>query len=244
MTPTTRATISAVAAALIAVAGYFGTLPLAIAISVLIALAAIGWPSIMRISHRKAATIIMIVAGAIAVFAVAVGQGEPYLRYAVAAAAAAVLLALSSEVFFPSPRGRAVASVAGLAAGGLVAVSGAAWLATERTAGASDLVVTAGVCLAVAAIASTMTSKANINGILAVALGGGIGVVMGVLFDTVTPVGGFVVGMVAAASVLIIAELARREPKPRNRWAGLTSGVTPVLVAGALVYIGGRLLVG
>ena len=244
MTPTTRATISAVAASAIAVAGFYGNLSLAIVISVLIALAAIGWPSIMRISHRKAATIIMVISGAIAVFAVAVGRGEPYLRYAVAAAAAAILLALSSEVFFPSPRGRAVASVAGLAAGGLVAVSGAAWLATGRTAGARDLVVAAGVCLAVAAIGSIATAKANINGILAVTAGAGFGVLMGVLFDTVTPVGGLVVGLVAAASVLIIAEIARREPRPRNRWAALTSGVTPVLVAGALVYIGGRLLVG
>lgn len=244
MTPTTRTTIGAGAAVLIAVAGYFGTRPLAAAVALLICVAAIGWPSIMRIAHRKAATAIMVASGAIAVFAVAVGRGEPYLRYAVAAAAAAILLALTSEILFPSPRGRAVASVSGLAAGGLVAVSAAAWLATGRTAGARDLVVAAAVCLAVASVASTLTSKANVNGIIAVLLGGAAGAGLGSVFDTVTIVGGLLVGLVAAASVLIIGELARREPAPRTTWAGITSGVAPVLIAGALVYIGGRLLVG
>jgi hypothetical protein len=244
VTPTTRATIGAGAAVLIAVAGYFGTRPLAVAVAALICVAAVGWPSIMRIAHRKAATAIMVISGAIAVFAVGVGRGEPYLRYAVAAAAAAVLLALTSEIFFPSPRGRAVASVSGLAAGGLVAVSAAAWLATGRTPGARDLVVAAAVCLAVASVCSTLTSRANVNGIVAVVAAGAVGAGLGFLFDTLTEVGGLLVGLVAAASVLIIAEMARREPAPRNAWAGITSGVAPVLIAGALVYIGGRLLVG
>lgn len=244
MTPTTRTTIGAAAAVLLAVAGYLGNVFVAIAVAALICIAAIGWPSIMRIAHHKAATLIMVASGAIAVFAVAAGRGEPFLRYAVAAAAAAILLALTSEVFFPSPRGRAVASVSGLAAGGLVAVSGAAWLASARTPGARDLVVAAAVCLAITSVASTITSKANVNGILSVAGGVALGALLGAFFDTLTIVGGILIGLVAAASVLIIGELARREPAPRTIWAGITSGVTPVLIAGALVYLGGRLMVG
>lgn len=244
MTPTTRTTIGAAAAVLLAVAGYLGNVFVAIAVAALICIAAIGWPSIMRIAHHKAATLIMVASGAIAVFAVAAGRGEPFLRYAVAAAAAAILLALTSEVFFPSPRGRAVASVSGLAAGGLVAVSGAAWLASARTPGARDLVVAAAVCLAITSVASTITSKANVNGILSVAGGVALGALLGAFFDTLTIVGGILIGLVAAASVLIIGELARREPAPRTMWAGITSGVTPVLIAGALVYLGGRLMVG
>lgn len=244
MIPSTRTTVTFAAAVFIAVTGFYGTRYLALGVGLLIAVAAVGWPSIMRIAHKKPATIIMIISGAIAIFSVGLGRGEPYLRYAVAAAAAAVLLALTSEVFFPSPRGRAVASVSGLAAGGLVAVSGAAWLATERTPGSADLVVAAAACLAMAALGSTLTSRANINGIISVVLAGGFGAYLGTLFDTLTEVGGLLVGLVAAASVLIISELARREPAPRNIWAGITSGITPVLVAGALVYIGGRLLVG
>jgi hypothetical protein len=89
-----------------------------------------------------------------------------------------------------------------------------------------------------------LTSRANVNGIVAVVAAGAVGAGLGFLFDTLTEVGGLLVGLVAAASVLIIAEMARREPAPRNAWAGITSGVAPVLIAGALVYIGGRLLVG
>ncbi|MFO7243809.1 MAG: hypothetical protein DIU73_002900 [Actinomycetes bacterium] len=244
MNPTTRTNIGASAALVIAVAVFFGNRYLAAAVAALICVAAIGWPSIMRIAHHKAATLIMIASGAIAVFAVAVGRGEPYLRYAVAAAAAAILLALASEVFFPSPRGRAVASVSGLAAGGLVAVSAAAWLASARTPGARDLVIAAAVCLAVTSVASTLTSRANVNGIIAVVAGAALGLLLGSLFDTLTVVGGVLIGVTAAVSNLLIGEIARREPAPRKLWAGISSGVTPVLIAGALVYIGGRLLVG
>lgn len=244
MTPNTRSLITAASAVLIAGAAYLGNRYLAIAVGVLIVLAAIGWPSIMRIAQRKPATVVMLISGGIAVFSVALGRGEPYLRYAVAAAAAAVLLALSSEVFFPSPRGRAVASVSGLAAGGLATVSAAAWLAAGRTPGQSDLVIAAAVTIAVAAIASTATARANVNGIAATVLAGATGALLGALFETLTVVGGILVGISAAASVLIISETARREPRPRNHWAGIASGITPVLLAGALVYIGGRVLVG
>lgn len=244
MTPITRSLITASSATLIALASLLGNLYLAIAIGVLIFFAALGWPSIMRIAQRRVASAIMIISGAIAVVSVALGRGEPYLRYAVAAAAAAILLALASEIFFPSPRGRAVASVSGLATGGLATVSAAAWLAAARTPGQVDLVVAAAVTIAVAAIASTSTRKANINGGLAVILAGGAGALMGVWFATLTVVGGLLIGIAAAASVLIISETARREPAPRNIWAGIASGITPVLVAGALVYLGARLLVG
>lgn len=244
MTPKTRSLITAASAVLIALAGLLGNRWLAVAIGILIVLAAWGWPSIMRISHARVASMIMIVSGGIAVFSVGLGRGEPYLRYAVAAAAAAILLALSSEIFWPSPRGRAVASVSGLATGGLATVSAAAWLAAARTPGHSDVVVAAAVTIAVAAVASTATRKANVNGILALVLGGGSGALMGVWFSALTVVGGVLIGIAAAASVLIISETARREPRPRNRAAGVASGITPVLVAGALVYLGARLLVG
>ncbi len=186
----------------------------------------------------------MLISGAIAVFAVGVGRGEPYLRYAVAAAAAAVLLGLATEVFFPSPPGRAVTSVAAMAAGGMVAVSGAAWLATARTPGANDLVVAAAVCLAVAAVFSSLTSRANVNGWLALVLASGTGALMGAIFPTLTVIGGVIVGVTAAVSVIMIAEIARREPTPRTLWAGISAGVIPIVLAGSLVYFGGRLLVG
>ena len=67
---------------------------------------------------------------------------------------------------------------------------------------------------------------------------------MGVVFDSIGWQGGALVGFVAAAAVLIVTELTYREPAPRHFFASVASGITPVLAAGVLVYLGGRLLVG
>jgi len=242
--PSTRATISAAAAVLLAVGGLYGPRYTALAVATLIVIVSIGWPSVARIPHPRVGAGIMMASGGIAVFAVALGEGEPYLRYGVAAAAAAVLLGLTTEVAFPSPPGRAVASVAAMSSGGLVAVSGAAWLAAARTPGANDLVVAAAVCLAVAAVFSSLTGRANVNGWLALVMASGTGLLMGMVFPTLTVVGGVIIGVTAAVSVVLIAEIARREPQPRTVWAGISAAVIPIVLAGALVYFGGRLLVG
>lgn len=244
MNPVTRATAIASAAAVIAVAGLFGTRYLAIAVVGLVAVSALGWPRLLRVYRRRVGSAIIAASGVIAVGAVGLGRGEPFLRYAVAAAAAAVLLSLAAEVFFPSPPGRAVVSVTGMMAGAIVAVSGAAWVAAIRTPGAEDLVVAGATSLAVTGIASITTRNPQVNAAITAALGLGVGTGLGLLFDSIGWAGGALVGFIAAAVVLIITELAERERSPRHLLPTIASGVTPVLAAGVLVYLGGRLLVG
>ncbi len=244
MNPLTRATATTGAAALVAVTGYLGTRYLAIGILMLIALAALGWPRLLRVYRRRVSTVIIGVSGVLSVLAIGLGRDEPYLRYGVAAAGAAVLLALAAEVFFPSPPGRAVTSVTGMMAGSLVAVSAGAWVAAMRTPGASDLVVAGACALAVTGIASVLTANPGINAAIALTLGAATGAGMGLLLDSIGWPGGGLVGFASAASVLIVTELTHREPAPRRYMASLASGITPVLAAGVLVYLGGRLLVG
>lgn len=244
MNPLTRATATTAAAAVIAVTGFMGTRFLAIGVSALIALAAFGWPRLLRVYRRRVSTVIIAASGALSVVTIGFGRDEPYLRYGVAAAGAAVLLSLAGEVFFPSPRGRAVTSVTGVMAGAIVAVSAGAWVATERTAGASDLVVAGASALAITGIASVITSNALINAVAALTLGTGAGGAMGAIFDSIGWQGGALVGFIAAASVLTVTELTQREPAPRHFLAAVSSGITPVLASGILVYLGGRLLVG
>lgn len=244
MNPLTRATATTAAAAVIALTGSMGTRFLAIGVSGLIVVAAFGWPRLLRVYRRRVSTVIIAASGAISIVAVGAGRGEPYLRYAVAAAAAAVLLALTAEVFFPSPPGRAVTSVTGMMAGAMVAVSASAWVAAARTPGARDLVVAGAASLALAGVASVLTAKPMLNAILTGVLGVGGGITTGLLFDSVGWAGGAIVGVVAAASVLTVTELTQREPAPRHFFAAVASGITPVLAAGVLVYLGGRLLVG
>jgi len=242
--PLTRATATTGAAAVVAVTGFLGTRYLAIGVSALIALAAFGWPRLLRVYRRRVSTVIIGTSGAISVLAIGLGRNEPYLRYGVAAAGAAVLLALAAEVFFPSPPGRAVTSVTGMMAGAMVAVSAGAWVAAIRTPGASDLVVAGAASLAITGIASVLTSKPGVNAAIALTLGTAAGGAMGLLFNSVGWPGGALVGFVAASAVLIVSELTYREPAPRHFFASVASGITPVLAAGVLVYLGGRLLVG
>lgn len=244
MIPTTRATITAVAAAIIAATGYLGTRYLAAGILLCVLVFAWGWPHLAHVSRTVVSSFVIGAGGALALIAVILGRNEPYLRHMVIAVAAVTIAALASEVFFASQRGHAVTSVAATAAGGAVATSGAAWLAANRTAGAEDLVVAGAVVLAVAAVAAVLTVNANINAVLSIVLGVGTGVAMGHVFPSMSWWGGSLVGLSCAVAVVLTNELYRREPRPRTLMAGIASGVTPVLVAGMLVYLAGRLLVG
>lgn len=244
MNPTTRASYTAVAASVVAGTGLLGTRYLAVGVFLIIGVLALGWPVLTRVSRTWVSTGIIALGGTAALIAVLFGRNEPYLRYMVVAVAALVLASLASEVFFPSAPGRAVTSVAATASGGAVAASGAAWIASNRTSGADDLVIAGAVSLAVAAVASVASNHATVNTVAALVLGAGAGFAMGHTFGAISWYGGILVGLASGVSVVLLAELYRREPHPRDRWAGIASGITPVLVAGMLVYLGGRLLVG
>ena len=99
MIPSTRATITAVAAAVIAVTGYLGTRYLAAGVLACIIATAIGYPNLMRVTRPRVTTSIIIGGGLLALVAVVLGRTAPYLRY-MTVAVAAVTIAV--------PRGRGV----------------------------------------------------------------------------------------------------------------------------------------
>ncbi|WP_062518967.1 hypothetical protein [Demequina silvatica] len=244
MLSTTRATISASAAALIAVGGFLGATALAAAVFALVVVLALGWPVLLRASRRRTASVILIGGGALALVAVLAGRVEPHLRHMAVAVALMVIAALVSEVFWPSSRGRAVTSVAATCGGAIVVASGAAWVAAARTNGAEDLVVTGGIALAVAAVTGVMTRSAQANSLIALGMGTLSGAATGALFPEIPWYAGAGVGLLCAIIVTLLQELNRREPRQPGWLPGMASALAPVLAAGALVYIGGRLLVG
>ncbi|WP_062200280.1 hypothetical protein [Demequina salsinemoris] len=244
MAPTSRASITAVAAALVAGSGYLGARYLALAILAMAVAMGIGWSSLVHVGHRWTTAGIVGGGGVVALVAVAVGRSEPYLRYIAIALAAVTVAALVAQVFFPSPRGHVLSSVSGTAAGGAIATSGAAWVAAVRTPGAEDLVVAGAITLAMAAVFSAATRNPGVNAMLTFTLGAGAGAAMGLLFPSLSWYGGILTGLLTGAAVVLMAEMNRREPRPRSRWAGISSAIAPVLIAGTLVYLAGRLLIG
>jgi hypothetical protein len=79
---------------------------------------------------------------------------------------------------------------------------------------------------------------------VALMLGTGIGAASGSVFPSIEWYGGGLVGLLSACSFVAFHELTRRDAMNRSTLAAIASGITPVTVAGALVYIGGRILVG
>ncbi|WP_062381434.1 hypothetical protein [Demequina pelophila] len=244
MNAPTRATVSAAAAALVAGAGFLGTRYLAAAVLGLIVALALGWPGLLRASRKRQASVILVGGGAMALASVVLARTEPYLRHMVIALGAMVVAALVSEVFFESSRGRTVTSVAATAAGAVVVASGASWVAASRTVGAEHLVVVAGAALAIAAVGAALTPYAQLNTALALVLATGVGAGIGELFAELSWWSGGATGLLCGVIVTLLTELGRREPRPPGVWAGIASAVAPVLSAGALVYIAGRMLVG
>lgn len=244
MNPITRAAVTAGAATAVAAAGFFGFGWLAMAVFAVIVLLAAGWPLLTWTPHWANGAAVILVGGALTVLGVLVGESDPFLRHAVVALGVAVAGALALEVIRPSPEGHVVTSVAGTVSGVTVAASGAAWIAAARTPGAQYLVICAAVAMVVAAFASVITASMVINVGIALAAGAGVGIGGSFVFDTIEWYGGAFIGLLGACAVMLVHELVRREVENTNTLAGIAAGVAPVMVAGSLVYIGGRILIG
>ncbi len=244
MNPSTRATSAALAAAAIAVGGVYGFQWLAVAVFASLCFLAIGWPALTWTPSWFVGSFVVLGSGAFATVGVLLGRDEPFLRHMVVALAASVIVALTLEVLRPSPPGQVVTAVASTVTGATVAASGAAWIAAARTPGAEDLVVAGALALFVAAIVSTLTSSMAFNTIAAITLGTGIGAASGTVFPSIQWYGGGLVGLLCACSFITVHELTRRDAANRSTLAAIASGIVPVTIAGSLVYIGGRILVG
>ncbi len=251
MEVSTRAVLTAVLAALMAVASFVvglpalegaGELPVVVA-AVLLALAiAAGWPLLLGLPNVLGSAVVIALGGAGAVVAVTATRGQPFLRELPIVVALAVLLAFVNELARQDGRARLVDSVAGTVTGVLVAASSAGWVAAERSPDGTALVVSGAVALAVAAFASAWPLGGWLGGLVtagaAVLAGGAVGVVMGdagLLLGTML---GLATGILVAA----LHALFDRLPALRRRAAAFTVVVLPVALSGILVYVVGRVL--
>jgi hypothetical protein len=244
MNPSTRATAAALASAAIAVGGVYGFQWLAIAVFATSFFLAIGWPALTWTPNWIIGSFVVLGSGAFATVGVLLGQDEPFLRHMVVALAASVIVAMVLEVLHPSPQGQVVTAVASTVTGATIAASGAAWIAAARTPGAEDLVVAGAAALFVAAIFSTLTRNMTFNTIAAIVFGTSLGAASGTVFPSIEWYGGGLVGLLCACSFVTVHELTRRDVSNTSPLAAIASGIIPVTIAGSLVYIGGRILVG
>lgn len=246
VTLATRAVTTAALAALVAVLGYFGALPLAVVSALLAVALGLGWPSLAALPYAPGSAVVISLSGvgAVAVVSSRSINQAPDLRDLAIVFAASVMLAFVNELLRRDGRTRLVESVAGTVTGSLLAVCAAGWVACARSSAGEALVVAAAVALAAASATSAVRMPEWLTSLVVVAAGavsgGLLGVVLPELGKTAGVLAGVAVGgLVAALHALFHPLLAESRLRPAT-----TAVVLPVAVSGMLVYIVGRVLLG
>jgi hypothetical protein len=244
MTVSTRAVLTAVVAALVAVAAFVGEVPLVVLAGLLAVVVAVGWPTVVDAPARRGATVVIALGGLGALTVVTLTSGEPFLRELPEVLALAVLLAFVHELLRRDGRERLVESVAGAASGVVVAACVAGWVAAGRTSGGASLVVTGALALAVGSAVSALPVAGWLAALLTVVAAAGTGAGAGALLPVVDPIAGGLIGLAVGILVATLHRLFDRLRTMRTRWPALAGAVLPVTVTGILVYVVGRVLVG
>ena len=243
MDVSTRAVLTAVLAAVVAVAAYLGAVPVAVVALVLVLVTAVGWPVLLGLPSPVGGAVVIALAGAGAVGTVVATRGQPYLRELPVVVALAVILAFVNELARQDGRVRLVESVTGTVTGVMVVTSAAAWVAAERTPAGTSLVISGAIALAIAAAVSAVPlggwTAATVTTFAAVLGGGAAGAVM----PSITALAGAVLGLATGVLVAALHALFDRLPALSRRWASIAALVLPVSVSGILVYVVGRVLV-
>jgi hypothetical protein len=239
-----RAVATAVVAAAVAVAAFFGLLPLTLASAALAVLVAIGWPSLLNQPAPGGSGLVIGLTGVGAVAAVAATEGEPSLRNLPLVLAMGIVLAFVAEMLRRDGRPRLVESLLGTVSGLVVAVSAAGWIATDRTDAGAALVVTCAATLAVASAVSALPVPGWWNTLLTLAASIAAGGALAWALPEVVTVNGLWTGAVSGMLVAALHALFDQLPALERRAAALAAIVLPVTVGGILVFVVGRVLVG
>ncbi len=245
VTLSTRAVTTAVLAAAVAGAAYLGTLPLVGVVALLVVLLVLGWSRLTGSPAPGGATVVVLAAGVGAALIAWKTEGEPVLRHLPIVIAMALVLAFLAEMLRRDGRRGLVESVSGTVAGAVVAVAAAGWIATVRSVGGPELVVTADVAIAVAAaVSATPIARGWVGALLAAAVAAVAGAGVGALLPDVEPLTGLVAGVTAGLGVAALRILFERLPGVTGFRAGLAAATVPVAVGGMLVFAVGRVLLG
>ncbi|UZN02805.1 hypothetical protein [Cellulomonas sp. S1-8] len=242
MSVETRSVLTAVLAAVVAVAGYLGVLPLAGVSGALVLVLTVGWPALAALPFRPGAGAVVALGGLGSVAAVTFTAEQPYLQHMALVLAGAVVLAFVNELLRRDGRLRMVESVSGTVAGTVLASCVTGWVATARLEGGRELVVAGAVALALGSAAVALRGRTWLVYVITVAAATGGGTLVGWVLPSVELLAGTVLGVGVGVLVVAMHALFDRFPALRHRIPSLAVTVLPVTVSGLLVYVAGRVL--
>ncbi|KRE44104.1 hypothetical protein [Knoellia sp. Soil729] len=206
-----------------------------------------GWPELLGSSSRFGSSFAIGVAGVLAPVVVASTPDEPYLRNVPVVVALAMLVMFMHQLLRKDGRPRLTQSVAVSAAGIAIATIGAAYVPLGRTSGGPDVVLIAGIALAVSSLADLGAPIARLRPWmvpLAVLLGAGAGGVAGLVLTDVGGLVGLLLGAVAAGLAHVTRRALCTLPPIRGVRGQVTAAAASVLVTAVPVYLLARILVG
>lgn len=259
MHASTRAVLTALMAALVAVASLAQEIPgledmdEAAVIGACVGLAlvlAVGWPRLLRLPNPLGSGVVIALGGVGAVLTVTATHGGDALRELPVVVALAILLAFVNELARQDGRRRLVDSVSGTVTGVLVATASAGWVASERMPGGTYLVIAGAVSLAIAAFASfaagisAMSHREWATASVTTSAGMLSGAAVAAVMPDTSPLVGAFLGLGTGMLVAALDALFHRLPALRSRLASMAAVVLPVAVSGILVYVVGRVLNG
>lgn len=206
-----------------------------------------GWPELLGSSSRFGSSLAIGVAGVFAPVVVALTPDEPFLRNVPVVVALAMLAMFLHQLVRKDGRPRLTQSVAVSAAGIAIATIGAAYVPLGRTFGGPDVVVVAGIALALSSVADLGAPMARLRPWMlpfALVLGIGSGAVAGLVLTEVGGLAGALLGGVVAGLAHVTRRALCTLPPVRGLRGQVTAAAASVLVTAVPVYLLARILVG
>lgn len=261
MSSSATATATLALAGLVALASFAPTWVLALAVLLVAALVAVGWPDLLDLPSRRGTTGVVVVAAVVAAAVACAAvldarstgtQVSGVLGRLPVVAALALLLAFVHQLLRRDGRPRLVESVTASVSGQAVVVLAGAWVAVPTTYAGAQLapVVLAAVVTTTAVSATTWPLRVAgpVNLLVGAATGylaGAVTVLLGgqgVVSEGRWAVAGIVAGVGIGVFVSAWRALTGRLPSVHAVPAALAVAAVPVAASGAAAYLVGRLV--
>ncbi|MFD1506380.1 hypothetical protein FE374_16700 [Georgenia yuyongxinii] len=238
MGASTRAAVTALGAAVLALAGFAARDVLTGLVLLLCLVFALGWPRLIDLPTYRGAS--LVIAGT-AIAALAAVRFGTVAGLAIVAGLA-VVAAFVHQMLRRDGRPRLVESVAGVVTGCAVVVSAAGWVAVGEGLTAESLVVAGAASIAAAAAATAVPARTELVAVLATVVAGAAGLLAGLLLELVGPVPGLLVGLAVGILTAALHVLFGLFPASSRVRPALSAAMLPLLVPGMAVHLVAGLL--
>lgn len=235
-----RAAVTALGAAVVALAGYLSRDLLTALILALCLVFASGWPRLIGLPTTRGAGVVIAV---VAVAATAVVRLGSVAGLAVVVGLA-VIGAFVHQMLRRDGRPRLVESVAGVVTGCAVVVSAAGWSAPTGGLVLASLTVTGAASIAAAAVCTALPVRTELGAALATVVAGVAGLVTGWALAAVGGLSGLLVGLAVGILTAALHVLFGRFPASGRVRPALAAAALPLLVPGMAIYLVAHLLGG